>query len=310
MKCDSCGKKASLHMPQHHLALCKDHFLEWLPAQTERFIRKYAMFTHQDRVLVAVSGGKDSLTLWDVLWRLGYNVDGVYIDLGIAGGSEYSSQSRHFSQQFAAERGLTLHIFDVQASYGVTIPELANRSQRGRGKPCAVCGLSKRHILNQVALDGGYSVLSTGHNLDDEAAVLFGNTLEWKVDALARQSPVLPEGRGLPRKVKPFCRFYERETAAYALLRGIPYIYEECPFAVGNQTNAYKETLNQLEAARPGAKLAFYLNFLRTRAKLWEKASLDEGQADLYPCPVCGQPTTNVGECAFCAMLRKNAALG
>ncbi|HVN56103.1 MAG TPA: ATP-binding protein [Anaerolineaceae bacterium] len=304
MKCHTCGQKASLHMPQHRLALCKEHFLEWLPAQTARFIQKYAMFTPQDRILVAVSGGKDSLALWDVLWRLGYDVDGLYIDLGIAGDVEYSARSKEFVVEFAAQRGLVLRVFDLRETYGMTIAELSFRSQRGRGKPCAVCGLSKRHILDQVALENGYSVLATGHNLDDEAAVLFANTLEWKVDALARQRPVLPENSDLPRKVKPFCRFYERETAAYALLRDIPYIYEECPFAGGNQTNAYKETLNRLEVTRPGAKLAFYLNFLKNRERLWGKADLDEGLVDLHPCPVCGQPTTNQTKCAFCAMLR------
>ena len=50
---------------------------------------------------------------------------------------------------------------------------------------------------------------------------------------LLRQGPVLAESPGLARKVKPLCRFYEREMAAYALLRGIEYIYDECPHAAG-----------------------------------------------------------------------------
>ncbi len=44
-------------MRQHKLALCRDHYLEWLPEQTQRFIEKYAMFGPQARLLVAVSGG-------------------------------------------------------------------------------------------------------------------------------------------------------------------------------------------------------------------------------------------------------------
>ena len=71
--------------------------------------------------------------------------------------------------------------------------------------------------MNQIAHDKGYHVLATGHNLDDEAATLFGNTLNWTVDLLKRQSPLLPAMPGFARKVKPFCRIYERESAAYAL---------------------------------------------------------------------------------------------
>ena len=92
MKCGKCGEKAAIQMRHHKLALCKEHFLEWIPAQTERFIEKYQMFSQQERLLVAVSGGKDSLSLWDILWRLGYNADGLYIGLGIDGGFGYSDR--------------------------------------------------------------------------------------------------------------------------------------------------------------------------------------------------------------------------
>ena len=65
------------------------------------------------------------------------------------------------------------------------------------GAPCGACGLSKRHLFNQVALDHGYDVVATGHNLDDEAAVLLGNVLQWEVGYLGRQYPVLPGRPGL-----------------------------------------------------------------------------------------------------------------
>ena len=246
-------------MRQHRLALCKEHYLEWIPEQTERFIKKYQMFTRDEKILVAVSGGKDSLSLWDILVRCGYQADGLYLGLGIDGGIGYSHESQRLTEKFAQENNLKLHVLDIEKEYGQPIPVLSEISHRGHGKPCAVCGLAKRHEMNRIARDLGYDVLATGHNLDDEAAVLFGNTLSWSSDYLLRQGPVLPEADGLARKVKPLCRFYEREMAAYALMRGIEYIYDECPYAEGSQSIFYKETLNQLETARPGAKLTFYL---------------------------------------------------
>ena len=306
MKCRKCGSKASVNMRQHKLALCKDHFLEWIPEQAERFIKKYEMFTHHEKVLVAVSGGKDSLALWDILARLGYQADGLYIGLGIDEGQGYSSESHRLAQKFANERNLKLHVLDVEAEYGQPIPVLSELTHRGKGRPCSVCGLTKRHVMNRIARDLGYAVLATGHNLDDEAAVLFGNTLNWLGEYIVRQYPVLPESPGLARKVKPLCRFYEREMAAYALLRGIDYIYEECPFAAGSKTTYYKELLNQLETKRPGAKLTFYVKFLEARQQgLF--AEREKVQATLTPCPNCGQPTSAPGLCSFCRLMERAA---
>ncbi len=305
MKCKKCGGKASVNIRQHRLALCKEHYLEWMPEQTERFIKKYEMFTRHEKILVAVSGGKDSLGLWDILVRLGYQADGLYLGLGIDGGINYSHESQRLAQKFADEHGLKLHIVDIQKEYGQPIPVLAEQTHRGHGKPCAVCGLTKRHEMNRIARDLGYDVLATGHNLDDEAAVLFGNTLAWASDFLLRQGPVLAGSDGLARKVKPLCRFYERELTAYCLARGIEYIYEECPYAEGSKSIYYKELLNQLEATRPGAKLIFYLKFLEARQSGTLFIEKNLAQEHLHPCTKCGQPTSAPDLCSFCRMIEK-----
>ncbi len=319
MHCRKCDRAAIINMRQHKLALCGEHYGEWFLTQTDRAIEKYKMFTRDEPVLVAVSGGKDSLSLWDALLRLGYRADGLYIGLGINAPEPYSDVSLEKTREFIASDKWQvasdnepsaspvtshmplLHVVDIEQTYGKTIPQIAREKTRGHGKPCAACGLTKRYVMNRVALEKGYAVLATGHNLDDEVAVLMQNTLRWQTGYLARQAPVLPASReGLTRKVKPFCRFYERETAAYALERGIDYIYEECPHAVGNLTNFYKTLLNQLEAQSPGAKLGFYLEFLRARGEgAFEQFNRVE---TLHACEVCGQPTSAPGRCAFCRM--------
>lgn len=304
MKCRTCGQKAVVNMRQHKLALCKDHYLEWIPEQTDRFINKYRMFSKEEKILVAVSGGKDSLSLWDILVRLEYKADGLYIGLGIDEGIAYSSESHRLTQKFAEERQLTLHVVDVEKEYGHSIPVMAELSHRGKDRPCAVCGLTKRHVMNRIARDLGYDVLATGHNLDDEAATLFGNTLVWSTEFLVRQSPVLPKSSGLARKVKPLCRFYEKEMTAYSLLRGIEYIYEECPFSVGSTSIYYKQLLNEIENERPGAKLNFYLKFLEARKQgLFAPSVVEPGKLNI--CPTCNQPTSAPGECSFCRMVQK-----
>ncbi len=249
------------------------------------------MFGADDRLVLGVSGGKDSLALWEILTVLGYRVDGVYLDLGIG---EYSSDGLRFSRQFAAERDLSLRVVDLGSDHGFSIPEAARFTSR---VACSACGLSKRFLLNEAAAEMGYDVLVVGHNLDDEAAVLLGNVLRWEVDYLARQRPVLPTSDGgLVRKVKPLLRVAERETAAYAVLRGIRYEIEECPMAAGNTINRYKEWLNRLEEQSPGLKARFLLGFLDRGA-----AYFPPDPPELLACGECGRPTP--GEtCSFCRL--------
>lgn len=305
MRCRKCGQKAVINMRQHRLSLCKEHYLEWLPEQTQRFIKKYKMFTHSSRLLLAVSGGKDSLALWDVLWRLGYQVDGLYINLGIDKKLAYSNHSQEFAQIFADARDLKLVIIDVKEKFGESIPEITARTKRGQDKTCSICGLVKRHIFNRTALENGYDAILTAHNLDDESAVLLANTLDWTLVRLSRGMPVLPPAPGFAAKAKPFCRFYERETAAYAFLRGIEYISEECPFSIGSKQLYFKDHLNRWEDDMPGTKLRFYLNYLSAiNAGAFPNKQESGPALAEQRCPVCGQPTTTGGLCAFCRLFQ------
>jgi tRNA-5-methyluridine54 2-sulfurtransferase len=303
MRCRKCGQKAAINLRQHRLSLCKTHFLEWLPEQTLLQIKKYGMIHANERVLVAVSGGKDSLTLWDILNKLGIQADGLYIHLGIEGQDDYSNKSGLHAEEFAQNRGLTLHVADLGRQYGKTIPQLISRNDYSSQKPCSVCGLAKRHIMNSFALDNGYDCIATGHNLDDEASVLFSNTLNWSMERIQRQFPILPASAGLVRKVKPLNHFYERETTAYALLSEIQYIQEECPFSTGNLTNINKEFLNQLENAHPGTKMSFYVSFLKAKKDGYFAASeLKPDFSEDHFCPNCGQLTTAQNRCSFCKL--------
>lgn len=302
MRCRKCGEPAAINMRAHKLSLCAEHYPEWFIKQTERAIHKYKMFAPEDRILVAVSGGKDSLALWEVLLHLGYHADGLYIDLGIDGGLDYSTQSKIKTQAFADQHPeAKLNIVDIQELYGENIPQTAQRTKRQQ-RPCSACGLIKRHEMNRIALEGDYTVLATGHNLDDEAAVLFGNVLHWQASYLRRQGPVLPaDAQGLARKVKPFCRFYERETAAYTLIRGIDYIYDECPFSQGATSLRHKQTLNQLEHRAAGTKRHFYTKFI-TAKEQGLFCDQQDSRPEMRPCPQCGQPTTSEKLCTFCRL--------
>jgi uncharacterized protein (TIGR00269 family) len=298
MRCIRCRKPANVEVRRHRAAFCAGCYPEWFRNQVERSISDGGMFTREDRVLVAVSGGKDSLALWHALHRLGYQADGMYIRLGIA---DYSLRSQAKSEAFAARHGLTLHQVDLEAQ-GFTVPDLLDTRS---GKPCAACGTVKRYHFNKLAGDLGYRVVATGHNLDDEAATLFGNVLHWQVDYLGRQGPVLESTHPkLVRKVKPLYRLAERDTAAYSIIERIDYILEECPMAKGAKSLAYKDLLNALEEQQPGAKQRFLLGFLKQGREAVSTGNGLGGGVALRECARCGQPTT-AELCAYCRMAER-----
>lgn len=309
MKCRVCREPAIIDVRRANANFCQDHFVRFCRDQVQRAIDEFEMIAPGERALVAVSGGKDSLAVWDVLVGLGYEADGLYVGLGIG---EYSDDSAAFARRFAEERGLRLHEVDLRDEYGYDIP---TGSRAARRAPCSACGTSKRHLFDKAALDHGYDVLVTGHNLDDEAAVLFGNVLRWQVEYLARQLPVLPARDGFPRKVKPLVRLSERETAAYCIVTGIDYQVDECPMSAGNKHLGYKDALNEIELRSPGSKADFYFSFLKRARGRFDggpsgegaEGERDSGEVSLAPCTRCGAPTS--GEvCAFCRLVERATA--
>lgn len=297
MKCIRCQGRAVIRVEHHRASFCAGCFTEYFLRQVDRAVTEERMFHPDEAVLVAVSGGKDSLALWHALVQLGYNASGLHLHLGI---DQYSERSREKAERFASARGLKLHVIEIARETGLPVPALASRARRN---PCSACGVVKRYLFNRAALQGGYRALATGHNLDDEAARLLGNLLHWQVDLLARQGPALAQQEeGLARRVKPLFRLTEKETAAFALLHGLDYLAEECPYSAGATSLIYKRALTMLEEASPGTITRFYLGFLKKRGELFP----DREKATLAPCQRCGQPTTAM-VCAYCRLVKEQS---
>ncbi|NPV29332.1 MAG: adenine nucleotide alpha hydrolase family protein [Firmicutes bacterium] len=293
MKCRKCGEKGVIKLREYNLILCAPHFLEFFEGRVASALRRYRLLGRCEKVLVAVSGGKDSLNTWYVLRKLGFAADGFHIDLGIG---EHSRRSREKAENFAREIGGKLAVLELQKELGYSLPDLVKREGR---TPCATCGLVKRYLMNREALAGGYPAIATGHNLDDEAATLLSNLLSWSTGYLARQSPCLPSWHpGLARKIKPLCEISEKESAAYAALNKIDCIDEACSYSKGATSLFYKDIINQIELHSPGTKIRFYREFL---AKGRHFFAGERHEEKLVDCPECGLPTTHP-PCAYCRL--------
>jgi len=82
MKCRVCGKEANIRLSAYNTALCADDFLTFFERRVTRAIQKYNLIDKTDSPLVAVSGGKDSLSLWYILNSAGLQADGILYRLG------------------------------------------------------------------------------------------------------------------------------------------------------------------------------------------------------------------------------------
>ena len=247
MKCRRCHADAAVALPSHNSAFCPECFLDFFSRQVSRGIEEQRLMSRDDRVLAALSGGKDSLALMLELSRQGYDVTGLHIDLGIPGSS---AAARAVVERFCARFGFRLIVRETAAE-GLAIPDVKEAVKR---PICSVCGKIKRHIFNRTAREGGFTVLATGHNLDDEVARLTSNTLRWDTGYLADQGPLLEDSEGFARKVKPLWRLTEFETANYAFLMGLENHYAPCPYSRGASFSALKACGSTWKRKCPGAR--------------------------------------------------------
>lgn len=290
MKCRRCNEPAQVALPSHHTGFCPDCFKTYFLRQVERGIHEHKQLTREDRLLLAVSGGKDSLGLLLALNMLEYDVTALHIDLAIP----VSSQSaRSTVEAFCAKHSIKLTVLEM-ASKGLPIPEVKKRINR---PICSMCGKIKRHWFNRFAFENGYDVLATGHNLDDEVARLFANTLRWDQAYLAGQGPVMPAGGRFVKKIKPLCRLTEYETAVWCFFNGIDHVLAACPYSGGASFTGHKKLLSGLEERSPGMKMQFYEHFLRNGKPAFQALAKDA--PPLKECAHCGFPSSQ-DVCGVC----------
>ena len=244
---------------RHNANFCAPHFLHHCEEQVAKTIDDFD--DDHSRTTECSSRCRAARTrsaLWDLL--LDARLPTPTASTSGSASRDYSDESGEHARAFAEDRSATLLEVDLPDDYGFDMP---NGAKAARRVPCSACGLSKRHLFDKAALDGGYDVVATGHNLDDEAAVLFGNVLRWNTDylgaATTRCSPARP---GFPTKVKPLVRLGEREMAAYCVLRGIDYRSRSARWPTATGTSDTRRRSTRSRCSRRARSTTFYFGFL------------------------------------------------
>jgi len=301
-KCSKCGSKAVIKIPYARMNLCEKHFIEYFERRVTATIEKYGLLKEGESVLVAVSGGKDSVALLSALTavapKLGLNVVPLHVYLGLG---EYSKESLRVVRDVSRKLAVKTFILNLEEVAGVTIPELSAKSRRAS---CAVCGLVKRYVLNAAAVEWGVESVATGHHIDDLAPYALKNMLLGDMNAALKLTPITKGEEGyLARRVRPLYEITERECLVYAIVKGLPFVKTSCPNTFSGGMDALiKKFLYELDLRHPGVKLRFMRSLARTAAK--NLANQTRFQIELTRCKYCGLPSRSE-VCGFCRLTER-----
>jgi uncharacterized protein (TIGR00269 family) len=274
-------------------------------------IAEYGMFEFDDRILVAVSGGKDSVGLLHVLAGIERRFPkatliAVSIDEGIKG---YRDEALRIAVENCEVLGVEHSVLSFDSLFGVTLDEVIKKAKMlpraERLGPCAYCGVLRRHSLSMAAKRLEADALALGHNLDDVVQTYLLNIVHgdvWRVHHFGAVS--MDSGGHFVRRVRPFCLVPERETAVYAYLKNIEFQSAACPYASEALRNDARHWLNRLEQRHAGSLFTIFRSF--------EKVGKAMGQQEkeFSVCKHCGGPCGATKDaCVACKSLEKLGVL-
>ena len=268
-------------------------------------IARYQMLKFDDHLAVAVSGGKDSLSLLYILAKLKQHrpkttLTAITVDEGIAG---YRHEALEIAVANCKQLEVPHHIVSFKDLYGYTLDEIIFRARR-KGETeltaCAYCGVLRRKAINAGARQVHANKVATGHTLDDEVQTILMNIFRGDIERLSKEKPVTSQVHPLlVQKIKPFCEIPENESALYAYVRGIDFQDTPCPYASEALRNDISSMINQMEAKHAGTKFTVFKAMEKLRPAL-EQTSKKEA---FHACIECGEPSA-ADLCKTCEMLR------
>ena len=294
--CTRCGGKPFYTRRYSGETLCADCFRDSIAEKTKRTVSKYRMFGPHERIAVAVSGGKDSLSLLRVLSDLYLprrnEIIAISVDEGVVG---YRDEALEHAHAVAKELGVEQVVVSYKDLFGFSLDEALDWKDRPVSS-CSFCGVFRRRAIDEAATRAKATVVATAHNLDDYIQTFMMNLMHGDIERLGWLDPAYADDSFPVRRVKPFMEIYEEEVALYAFQVGVPFQSVSCPYMHEGLRSEVRDYLNMMEASHPGMKnvlLRSSLDVISRFARSSEKESV--------PCRSCGRPSSS-GLCNVCRM--------
>ncbi|MGC8606892.1 MAG: TIGR00269 family protein [Vulcanisaeta sp.] len=310
--CTKCGRRpANYYRVSSGEKLCFNCLFRSIEDTVIKTIRRYRLISEGDKIGIAISGGKDSLTLMYLLGKfrkqgkLPKNVE--LMAFSINEGHPYSCFYRmarsDYVQKLSEEYDIPYKVYTFKELFGVTATDVAHGlwSKGINVHMCTIDGVLRRRAMNIIGHKLGLTKIATGHNLDDEAQTVLLNVLSNDLDRFAWFGPKPEIDReGFIPRIKPLRFVREEEIAIYAHYHGIPLMELECPFVYSNPRYELKFTLARWERDNPNIKYSL-VAFGDSLAKLMSDKAV---RTPLRKCKYCGQPTSG-DVCRVCELMRK-----
>lgn len=305
--CNICQRReAFYHRPYSGEKLCRRCFGRSIEEKVRATISQHDMFQYNDRIAVAVSGGKDSLGLLHILAKIEQDypkvsLTAITIDEGIR---EYRDEALEITVENCKVLGIEHYTLSFRELYGHTMDEIASnlkQTRRAKLTPCAYCGVLRRKALNIAARKVKADKIATAHTLDDESQTFLLNMVHGNLSRMARESSSTDGSHPkLVQRVKPFCEIPERDTALYSYVKGMRFQSIQCPYASEALRNDIRSFLNRMEQKHPGIKFTIFRSAERISRALRETSTEEK----LSECVNCGEPASE-NLCKACEMFRK-----
>ena len=302
MQCSKCGNsQVIIKKQQSGQYLCKDCFIESIEKKVIKTVKKEKLLDKGDKVLVALSGGKDSVTTLEILnsFRKMNVIDicAVTVDEGI---DNYRQEGVDIAIRHAKRLGIEHKVVSLKEEYGITLDEIMQKDNHIGS--CSYCGVFRRTIINKAAREMGATKIATGHNLDDEVQAIMMNYLEGNTDNLTKLgAKSSSKAKEFTVKIKPLRGIPAREIGLYVVAKELEVHFDSCPYAQQSFRGEVSDLINKLSEKHPTIKYSA----LRGYDKI--KEAIGDGFKKTYPqsrCERCGEPSAN-RLCKACTFLEE-----
>jgi tRNA 2-thiocytidine biosynthesis protein TtcA len=219
-----------------------------LAKKTARAITDFGLIAEGDRIMVGLSGGKDSWALLQILDVLRQRAPVSFTVVAVNVDSGYEHYRHDLIDRTCRDRGWECEI--VHTSIGATMDELLDAD----ATPCSLCARLRRGVLYRLATNLGATKIALGHHADDFIETLLLNL--FFAGALKAMPARLVSDDGAHVVIRPLVYAGEDECRAYTQESNLPVIGCCCP-ACGDfslQRQRIKRLLMDLEREHPGVK--------------------------------------------------------
>lgn len=264
-------------------------------------IKKYKLCNKNEKILVALSGGKDSTLTGYLLKKFGYDIEGIHIDLGMG---DYSEKCLKAVKKLCKNLKIKLHIYNIKKEMGSSMcylrTSVQSKQEKGKLKNCAICGVIKKWILNREARKLKADKIATGHHLDDEAQTFLLNILKGSLQLSLNSGPITKNPQDSKKKfiprIKPLFYIFEDDIREYTKAKKLPVIYEKCPCAIDSYRIQIRKFMNILSKKDKN-------NIMKNSQRILKKLRVKDTKINY--CEICREPSRNK-ICKKCELVRIN----